>query len=355
MTDATGHESDDPGELNEGRNENGETGSWTSERLALSALGYRIPSMANRLPDMLGGLTAILLIVLIASGLYLSQFYNPDPVGAHDSVRYIIARAPLGDWVRSLHWWATTGLVLTIVGHLVYTFLRRSYRKPREVTWWAGVGMAALIFLLIVTGGILPLDQEGIEALAHLEAGGELTGLLGGFFTNAFTLSAPLITRIYALHASVIPLLLLGLVAAHFWLIRHLGISDESTESSTFSVHLRRLLGIGLLGIAILGIVAVLAPRGLGYPGVEGIEITRPFWALRWVYGLENLLGAWGMVVGPAFLVLFLTSIPLIDRGRPGMDLAGVWLHRAGLLILLVVLVFEVYGLWGPSGQHLGM
>lgn len=329
--------------------------SWVMRRLALSDLDYDIPVAANRFPYMLGGLTAALLVVLTATGLYLGQYYNPDPAGAYDSVRYLIARAPLGDWVRSLHWWAASGLVLTVVGHLAYVFYRRSYRTPREFTWWTGVGMAGLVFLLIVTGNVLPVDQEGIEALAHFVAGGEITGALGGFFTDSFTLSTPLITRMYALHTSAFPLLLFGLLPLHFWLIRHMGIRDEGIGSSTFSVHLRRLSAFALIGVGILGALAVLVPRGLGNPGVEGLELTRPFWALRWVYGLENLMGIWAIVISTAFLLLFLVSVPLIDR-RPedSRDRRG-WLHWTALGVALVLLLLEVYGLWGPAGQHLGM
>src|SRR2546428_103640 len=66
-------------------------------RLGLRALDYRIPAAANRWPYMLGGITAALIALLGLTGLYLEQFYQPNPVGARDSVLYIITRAPLGD------------------------------------------------------------------------------------------------------------------------------------------------------------------------------------------------------------------------------------------------------------------
>lgn len=150
-----------------------------ARRVALDALESPIPRAANRIPYMLGGLTAFLIVLLVLTGLYMAQFYNPSPAGAHDSVMYLIARAPLGDWIRSLHYWAAGAVALTITAHLGRVFWRRSYRRPRELTWWAGVGMAGLPFLLIVTGTALRYDQEGFEALAHFVAGGELTGALG--------------------------------------------------------------------------------------------------------------------------------------------------------------------------------
>ena len=79
-------------------------GDALNERLGLEALDYEVPQTTDRLKYMLGGLTASLITLLVVTGFYLSQYYNPTPAGAHDSVLYLITRAPLGDWVRSLHY-----------------------------------------------------------------------------------------------------------------------------------------------------------------------------------------------------------------------------------------------------------
>ncbi|HZD04403.1 MAG TPA: cytochrome b N-terminal domain-containing protein [Longimicrobiales bacterium] len=325
------------------------------ERLGLRALDYAIPEQANRWTYMLGGLTAFFLVLLVLTGLYLAQFYNPNPLGAHDSILYIIARAPFGDWVRSLHYWSAGGVVVTVVAHLVWVFWRRSYRKPREVTWWAGVGMVATIFLLLVTGTALRYDQEGFEALAHFVAGGGLTGTLGRFFTEAFTVSTPLLSRIYALHTSLLPLVVLGLMALHFWLIRHLGIHADRTRTSVFRKHVTRLTGLSLLAFAVVGALALLAPEGLGYPPVAGEEVTKPFWPVLWVYGLENVLGPWGMILGPVILGAFLAAVPLLDRSGDDTPGRHGWVGWAGLGLGALVLAFWLYGVFGKAQQHIGM
>lgn len=244
-------------------------------RLGLEGLDYPIPKMANRWPYMLGGLTAVFLVILFLTGLYLGQFYNPNPAGAHDSVLYIIARAPAGDWIRSLHYWSAGAATLTVTAHLIYVFWRRSYRKPREVTWWAGVGMAGLLFLFLVTGTALRYDQEGFEALTHFVSGGEMTGALGAFFTEGFTRSTPLLARVFSLHTSLLPLALLALLGVHFWLIRRLGIHADTTETTVFRVHAVRLLGAGLLAFAVVGLLALAVPEGLGYPPVWRVSRSR--------------------------------------------------------------------------------
>ena len=330
-------------------------GSVLHERLGLAGLEYPIPKDANRWTYMLGGLTAFFLVVLVVTGVYLAQFYNPNPLGAHDSVLYIITRAPLGDWVRSLHFWSAGAATVTLVAHLVWVFWRRSYRRPREVTWWAGVGLAGLVFLLVVTGTALRYDQEGYEALAHFVAGGELTGWFGRFFTDGFTVSAPLLSRIYGLHASVLPMALAGLVGLHFWLIRHLGIHAAPEGTSVFRSHLVRLTGACLVAFAVVGALAALAPEGLGYPPVSGAEVTKPFWPVLWVYGLENLLGAWGMVLGPLVLGAFLAAVPLIDRKTGDAPGDHGWVGWTGLAVGVVVLALWLYGVFGQAQQHIGM
>lgn len=305
---------------------------------------------------MLGGLSAALILLLAVTGLYLEQFYQPTPVGARDSVLYIVARAPLGDWVRSLHYWSAAALAVTITAHLGWVFWRRSYRAPREVTWWAGVALAALVFLLTVTGTVLRGDEEGFEALAHFTGGGKLVrGIGGGFFTDAFTPSTTLLARVFALHTSLLPLLTAAVIALHFWLIRQLGIHADAARTSTFRRHAVRLTGASLLLYAALGVFALALPEGLGYAAVPGMEVTKPFWPVLWVYGLENLLGMWGMVIGPVVLGIFLLALPLLDRApddRPGMRGPAGWM---GVALGLAVLGFWLYGRLGAAQAHLGM
>ena len=326
-----------------------------SERLALDALDYEVPKTTRQLRYMLGGLTAFLLAVLVVSGLYLAQYYNPTPTGAHDSVLYLITRAPLGDWVRSLHYWSAGGVVLTVTAHLAFVFWRRSYKRPREVTWWAGIAMAGILFLLIVTGTVLRYDQEGFEALAHFVTGGNLTGTFGAFFTDGFTPSTSLLSRIFGLHTSLLPIALLMLIALHFWLIRQLGIHADYSETGFFRSHATRLTGFSLFLFAGLGVLAAVMPEGIGYPAVPGVEITKPFWPVLWVYGLENLLGAWGMILGPSVVFAFLAAVPLLDRGEDDTPGRHGWVGWMGLVLGAAVLALWLYGMFGEAQQHIGM
>ncbi|MBI3568876.1 MAG: cytochrome bc complex cytochrome b subunit [Gemmatimonadetes bacterium] len=323
-------------------------------RLGVRALDYAIPPSANRLPYMLGGLTFVGLLALIGTGVLLDQFFNPEPLSAYDSVVYIMTRVPLGNWVRSIHYWAATVVFVTLFFHILYVFWRRSYTRPREVTWWLGVGLFITVFGLMFTGTTLKGDQEAVEALAHAVAGAKMSPG-GAVLTPDFTSSTTLLSRLHSLHVSVLPLVLLALVLGHFALIRVHGIHSHEAKTARFTQHVRRLTAFGLFLCAGLGILAAVFPAVLGHPGVEGVEVTKPAWPFLWIYAVENTVGMTGMLIAPIVLFGFLAAVPLLDRGHDQGAGRPRWVMGLGMLVLLAYIAGIVYGVFAPQMQHLGM
>lgn len=328
------------------------------ERLALDSLGYSIPPVATRWPYLLGSLTLSGIAVCAVTGVYLAQFYQPSPLGAHASVRYITERAPWGDLARSVHWWGANAAVFAVLCHLSWVFWRGSYRPPRELTWWAGVGMLACIFFLYFTGTTLPYDQEGYEALAHNVSAAEMAGPLGVFMTGEFTPSAPLLARLYALHISVLPLALLGLLGVHLYLIRTLGIHThpgEARDGASFRDHLRRIGAEACWLTAGLIALALLWPRGIGFPAVAGAEVTKPPVPFLWLVALENRWGvaALAAVIPALFLALF--AVPLVDRRRADSPRARRWRLAIVATAWAVLLALTLAAALAPQQQHIGM
>ncbi len=292
------------------------------------------------------------LLILTLTGLFLAQFYNPNPLAAYDSVLYTNTRVPLGDWIRSIHYLAAGGLVLTVVAVFVLMIVLRAYRRPYTFVWWLSVGGGGLLVLLIVTGTVLPADQEGYEAMAHLVAGGRFTGTLGVFFTEDFTSSTPLLSRVFSLHTSLLPLALAAVLALCLGRIRRSGFDVGHVISRL--VRPTGFTAASLLAFAALGAIAAAQSIGLGQRAVAGVEITKPFWPLLWVYGLENTMGLWGMVLGPAVLFGALAALPLLDREATGTPVKPLVLWIVAILGSLVLALW-LYGAFGPSRQHLGM
>ena len=325
---------------------------WLDERLGLDALSYPVPAHANSLAYTLGGITAFGMLVLVVTGVYLAQFYHPHPADARDSVIYIVDRARLGEFMRSVHFWTANLVVITVLLHLVRVYVTGAYKPPREVNWLVGLAMFAVTLGLVFTGSVLKWDQEGWEALQHNQEIGKLLGGLGSFFTNDFTSSVPLLNRLYVAHIAIMPMLLFALLGLHFWLVKRHGVSsppgrDEArrpgqsdTEaaiqregSAPFSSHLRHILGYGLLLTALGGALTLFYAAPLG-PEVEpGIEVTKPPWMFLPLYPFEDWFGVRALLVAPMVLFGLLATVPFLD-GSPFRAL------RQRKLLLLVGMAF---------------
>ena len=325
---------------------------WLSQRLALTAFEYPVPARASRLDFMLGGLTATALAILAVSGIVLTQFYDPSPLGAYDSVLYIATEAPAAGWLRDLHVWSASAAVVLVFAHLTAVFWRGGFRRPREGLWWSGVLLLALVFGLAFTGTALRADQEAVEAVAHAVAGAQIVGAPGALLRPDFTPSSPLLTRLYAFHVSVLPLAMVALLALHLWLIRHLGVSAGGQAHVPFRTHVRLLAGFGFLLVAVVAALALALPAGLTAAGVDGYEVTKPFWPFLWVYAAENLLGMRGMLLAPGVLFGFLALVPLVDRGAARTATAT---RIAGVTLLVLMIAAIVYAALASGQSHLGM
>jgi len=335
------------------------------ERLALSSLAYPVPDHANTLPYLLGGITLSGFVILILTGILLAQFYNPDPAAAHQSIVYIIGRAPLGDFVRSLHFWMANFVVVSVLLHLGRVFATGSYKRPREINWLVGVGLLAITLGFVFTGTVLRWDQEAVEALAHNREIGDLLGVWGVWFTSEFTLSVPILTRLYLGHVTLLPAAFAVLIGTHVFLIKQLGISPkpspEATSgppttdqgSSRFSLHVRKMAGFGLLLLAVAGALALIFPAELGQPGVPGVELTKPPWMFLPIYPLEDVFGIQGLLISTIVLLGLLASVPFIDRSPWLSPQRRRWILAAGALGLVLAIALGTYAWVSRPVAHL--
>ncbi|MBI3915101.1 MAG: cytochrome b N-terminal domain-containing protein [Chloroflexi bacterium] len=335
------------------------------ERLALHALAYPVPEYANTIPYVLGGITLVGFGVLFATGVLLTQFYHPHPDAAHDSVVYIITQAPFGDLIRSVHFWTANLVVITALLHMIRTYYTASFKRPRELNWLVGVGLLAITLGFVFTGTVLKWDQEASEALAHNKEIAEMLGVWGVWFSSEWTRSIPLLTRIYSTHITLLPFILLGLVAVHLFLIKMLKISPQPTKTARagdsyppgekmarFDIHLRRMIGFGLILFAAIVILSFFVPAPLGLKAVPGEEVTKPPWMLLWLYPIEDVLGVGGIIYGGIAFFGLLALVPFIDR--------NLWLAPskrramliAGAVVLLVLAALIVYAFFTVPVTH---
>lgn len=339
-------------------------GGWFYERLGVSGISYSVPAHANSLPYLLGGITLFSFIIMAVTGIYLAQFYNPQPSDAHTSVIYIITGVPLGDIVRSIHFWTAQILTALVILHLLRILVTASFKRPREFNWYIGLGMLVVTFGLIYTGSVLKFDQEGVEALQHSKEAGELVGVLGAFFNVEFSRSTSLLTRLYTTHVSVLPIVFGALIAAHVFFIKQHGISPKVKKDavsrptagegeSRFDIHLRKMVGYGLILFAIILILGLVFPAQLGQPGVANAEVTKPWWMFLWLFPAEEILGAWALVLVPVVLGLLLALVPVLDRSPYLSPSRRKWLMIVTGIILAIILVSGIVAAAQPVVSHL--
>jgi quinol-cytochrome oxidoreductase complex cytochrome b subunit len=319
-----------------------------------------VPEHANNVAWSLGGITAVSFVVLIVTGVYLAQFYNPMPEAANQSVRAIVDDVWIGGFARGVHYWAAQAMFVLAGLHLLRVFFAGSYRRPREGNWLIGVSMFALLIGAVFTGTVLKWDQEGFEALGHNIELAELLGGLGFWFTPDVAENLPILVRLYVAHVVMIPGLILVLLTLHALLVRRHGISahpkiEVSRETrEPFTHHLRRVAAFGAVAMGVVGVLALLLPPVIGPTPVEGIEVTRPPWIFWWMFALENWFGLaailWGSGVFFALLVLlpFLERQPVRHRRRPRRTTLAV-----GVLVLAVLVALTVIAAVTPAEVHL--
>jgi len=318
------------------------------ERLGFEVLEYEIPEHANSIKYSLGGMTLSAFSLLVLSGVLLAQFYVPDPDRANPSVHYLVDQVWLGWFLRGIHFWSGEVLTITLLLHMIRVVFTGSYKAPREVNWYVGVGLLLMMVGLLFTGTVLKWDQEAYEALSHFLWVAELMGILGMPLTEQFAQGVPLLSRIYMWHISLLPLLTIPLIGLHLFYIKYHQLSPlpEQPDGGIKIPFSRHLVYLNRAGTGVFLLVCVLAltiAPPLGEPPVAEMEVTKPPWQFVWLYALENLWVPF-LVLAPLLIILFLLAVPIIDRGPETH-----WKKRPiaiGVLVACIILSVALI-LWG--------
>ena len=344
-------------------------GAWDAidERLGLSGLAYPVPAHANGIGYILGGITFFGFLILAATGIWLAQFYHPTPATARESVVYIMNIAPLGDLIRGIHFWVANIVMATVLLHMGRVFVTGAYKRPREGNWLIGLGLLGVTLGLIFTGTVLKWDQEGFEALGHNVEIGNLLGSFGFWFSADFAASLPILGRLYMAHIVILPALGTLLVIAHFLLVKRHGMSalpaqaDAAVDGgpvpdkggSTFTAHLVRMAGFGLLMLAVATILSVLLPAGLGDRPIPGTETTKPPWMFLPFYPFEDWFGLPALLWAPAVLFGALALVPFVDRSPYRSPTRRRLFVAIGAVVVVAAVLLVTYALVTVAQPHI--
>jgi len=177
-----------------------------------------------------GSLALLVLVLQIVTGIFLVMHYKPDAERAFQSVEYIMREVPWGWLVRYMHSTGASMFFVVVYLHMLRGLLYGSYRKPRELVWIFGVAIFLCLMAEAFFGYLLPWGQIsywGAQVIVNLFAAIPFIGPeLSIWIRGDYVVSDATLNRFFAFHVIAIPLVLIGLVAAHLVALHEVGSNN---------------------------------------------------------------------------------------------------------------------------------
>jgi len=346
---------------------------WLDNRLKLKSLEKTlldepIPGGASWI-YVFGSATLFLFILQAITGMFLAVYYAPTPDHAYDSVQFIENQVTFGWFVRGLHHWGASGMVIAVGLHMLQVFLYGAFKPPREVMWMVGVVLFFLVMGFAFTGYLLPWDQTAYWAT---QVGINMVGtvpLVGDFLVKVMrggeTLGALTLSRFFAVHVLFLPALIVLGIMLHLFILRRVGPAGPWDEkkaaagSETFYPRQVFMDAVVMVGIFVaLALLATLVPFPLADKAnpADTSFVPVPEWyflfyyeLLKHVHGPLEPFATW---ILPGIAVFVMLLWPFLDwkktvrapASRPvGMALAALFL--VAVFSLLGVSLNNLYGM----------
>ena len=205
---------------------------WIDERTSLSgglrwAMFRKVPKGTNWFYT-LGSATMFAFLSQAVTGVFLAMYYRPDAAGgAYESVGHITNDVFLGEFVRGMHKWGSTVMVVLVFLHMARTFFFGAYKYPRELNWVIGAVLLILTMVMSFTGYLLPFDQRSYWATivgVNINGTGPLVGpYLSDFLRGGAEFGATTLAHFYAIHMLLLPGAIAAMIGAHLCLVAKLG------------------------------------------------------------------------------------------------------------------------------------
>jgi ubiquinol-cytochrome c reductase cytochrome b subunit len=310
---------------------------WLDRRSGLDKLMHEsldepIPGGA-RLAYVFGSGLLFIFISQIITGICLALYYVPSAETAHTSVAYITKQVAAGAFLRSLHYYGSSAMIIVLALHFLQTFLYGSFKGRRELLWMSGAVLSCLVLGMGFTGYLLPWDQKAYFATA---VGTNIVGQIpwvGNWLTRLLrggdTIGTLTLSRFYVAHVFLIPGAIFAFIAAHIFLFRKAGAAGPINEDPVHpklppeGFYPRQVLmdmALALLLMVGLGFLAYFHPAGLG-PIANPADtqfLPRPEWyylpMFEWLKYWEGPKVVFAVVVIPGLLAALFFLMPFLDR-----------------------------------------
>ena len=343
-----------------------------------------------------GVIASVVLVLQIVTGIFLTMNYKPDAAQAFASVEYIM-RDVWGGWIiRYMHSTGASAFFICVYLHMFRALLYGSYRKPRELLWIFGM----LIYLCLMGeaffGYLLPWGQMsywGAQVIVNLFGAIPFIGPdLSEWIRGDYVVSDATLNRFFAFHVIALPLVLLGLVAAHLMALHEVGSNnpdgveiknqpkDPKTGLPLDGIYshpyysIKDTLGV-VVFLIVFSVIMFFLPEMGGYfleynnfipadplktpPHIAPVWYFTPYYSiLRAIPPLFNSQFPGVLAMGAATMILFL--LPWLDRSPvKSMRYKGPIFKSAVAIFVVVFLILGYLGteptnVWGQFGAWLG-
>ena len=322
---------------------------WLDERFGM-AKGGRV-LLDKIFPDhwsfLLGEIALYSFVILLLTGVFLSLYYNPSSAevvyhGKYlplDGVKMSAAYASSvdlslavrsGEVIRQMHHWAADVFVGSIAVHMCRVFFTGAFRKPRELNWIVGVTLLTLAIINGFVGYSLPDDLvsgTGIRLADSFVLSMPLVGTYLAFFIfgGNFPGDGSIIPRFFIIHVVVLPLVILGLIAAHLGLLvkqkhtqfpGHGRTEHNVVGSPMYPTFIAKTTGFLFMITGVLwamgGLFQINPIWQFGpYQPYQISYAVQPDWYMGWLDGALRIMPSWEFV-GFGHTIPFEVFLPTI-------------------------------------------
>lgn len=337
---------------------------WLDQRtgyrkLMHEALYEKVPGGA-RWRYVWGSTLTFAFVTQIITGVVLWMAYNPSSQTAWESVYYIQHEMWGGWFLRGIHHYTAQFMTILLVLHLMQVVIDGAYKAPREVNFWTGIILLKLVMAISLTGYLLPWDQKGFWATKVATSIAAVTPVIGAdlqkLIIGGTEYGHHTLSRFFALHAGVLPGLIIGLIGFHVYLFRRHGLTAKKPlrkPDAPFWPDQVFCDAVACLAVLAAVVLCTVVTHGaeLSAPAdpAEQYEAARPEWYFMFLFELlkyfpasKSFLGlnleVWGAMILPGIMIGFIVAMPIIGNWRLG--------HRFNLGVLAVGLGFFALFTW---------
>jgi ubiquinol-cytochrome c reductase cytochrome b subunit len=360
----------------------GDMMNWLDDRLPVTSFwnavmtGYQAPKNFNFWYYM-GSLALLVLVMQIATGIFLTMWYKPSAAEAFASVEFIMRDVEWGWLIRYMHTTGASFFFILIYLHMFRSLLYGSHKAPRELLWVFGMFIYLALMAEAFLGYILPWGQMsywGAQVIINLfgaipKIGEPLTiWIRGDYFISDATLN-----KFFALHVIAVPLAIMGLVLLHLVALRENGSNNpdgieikankgpDGTPLDGIPFHpyytVKDIFGVGMF-LILFSFILFLWPEAGGMflehdnfvpanPLVTP-EHIKPVWYFTPFYAIlkavpDKLMGV--VIMGASVAILFF--LPWLDRSPvKSIRYRGMWYK---VLLALFTIAFVRLGMLGMA------